>query len=192
MDKEQRNKIIESMIYEEAQRRRLLGDSVSIPSRKSRIIKIVGLAASIAILAFAGSQLFKTNTPDRSTLASEVYSFPTLDKSRSNSIIDRYIDQINQKQYLATLDSIRGKNLDDRSSYVAMHLYYAIDSLEQAQNLATNTPFQDDQYLEDAQWLHFLIEYRAGADKELLTSLSEDLEEKYKIKAIALIDKAAK
>ena len=184
--------IIKEILYEESTRQMLnvhQNASVKEGVNTVSVWKWLAAASVIALLSIIGFNFMNNSVVDTSALIAEVYTFPVINKSRGTEInlVDSYIKELNAKQYLEVLNRLPSEGLSEKDQFYKANMFFALNKFEQANQILDNTNWSDDYYIEESNWLKFLIAYDLRDGSAAI--LKNNLNPAYSIKAEALLSK---
>ena len=192
MENNENIEIIKEILYEESTRQMLnvhQNASVKVGTSSVSVWKWLAAASVIALLSIIGFNYMNNSIVDTSALIAEVYAFPVINKSRGAEInlVDSYIEELNAKQYLEVLNRLPSEGLTEKDQFYKANMFFALNKFDQANQILNNTNWSDDYYVEESNWLKFLIAYdlRDGS----VATLKNNLNPAYSIKAEALLSK---
>ena len=184
--------IIKEILYEESTRQMLnvhQNASVKEGVNTVSVWKWLAAASVIALLSIIGFNFMNNSVVDTSALIAEVYTFPVINKSRGTEInlVDSYIKELNAKQYLEVLNRLPSEGLTEKDQFYKANMFFTLNKFEQANQILDNTNWSDDYYIEESNWLKFLIAYDLRDGSAAI--LKNNLNPAYSIKAEALLSK---
>ncbi len=167
---------IKDYLYEEGARRMLLKRA---KAKKIRQLSFLAIAASIILLA-AFIFLKPYNKDNRDAIVLNYYEKPILSKSRSldQSGINAYSEFWNKGDYEKIIKDFKGLELSERDQFYLAHAYFNSNQLEKSQQLILSNQWTDEFYIEDLEWLNFLIELKKRTENISQDRLSPEFKEK--------------
>jgi hypothetical protein len=177
---------VKDLLYEQSAREMLLSGT---KVKKDNSYLIIAIAASFLLLiSYIGLQ-FLNKPIDRYAIADKYYEFPSINKSRSgeSNIVDDFIPELDNREYEKVLNQLSNNTLSEKDLYTKIHLYYTLDSLDQAKSIIENKEWIDNTHKEDLMWVQFLIYFKNGENKEKLLNLANMLDVTYQKRAMEMI-----
>ena len=194
MENKENIEIIKEILYEESTRQMLIGQqgasvSTGADTNSVSVWKWLAAASVIVLLSVIGFNYMNNPVVDTSALIAEVYSFPAINKSRGAEInaVDSYVTELNAKQYLEVLNKLPSEGLTEKDLFYKASIHFALNKFDQAKEVLDNTNWSDDYFVEESNWLKFLIAYDLSDGSA--ATLKNNLNPVYSIKAEALLSK---
>lgn len=140
-------------------------------------------AATLAILIF-GYTLLSRSSSYGTDLYAQAYQFPTITKSRSASEhrIDQYLSEIRTGDYEKVLQAWQDAPTTDKDAHAKAYLLLESGQIDNASTIVESYAWEDEYYVEEAQWLAFLIAAKRGGTKEELMRLADHLPSTYQMR----------
>ncbi len=189
MENEIKENIIKDLLYEHSSRKILVAKA---KQNKTKIFVLRAVAAGlITVMTLVGTQYYLNKAVDRNDLVASLYKFPNISKSRSAdfSQVDRYITELNNKEYQLVLQNLYNDSLSEKDLFVKTNLFYQLDSLENVKQIIESYKFDDPYNKDQIGWLDFLVSYKSGENKGNLKIKLDGLSKDYQPKAKILLDK---
>lgn len=188
MDQQQKENIIEDLLYEAGARANL--NRIGKAEKKNTFRRVFSIAAAIILIAAIGLASLFNGSNDLEEAIAEAYEFPSFNKSRAAvaNITDAYSEELAKGQYKQVLKSLEGQELSQQDLLVKANLYYQLDMLVQANQLIIETEWNDSFLYQESRWLIFLIALQNGNDKAFLESIIPDLKSSHKVKGKDLLN----
>lgn len=181
--------IVNDLLYEASARK-------TIKKSQSKVIKLnVKILSAIAagfLLMSSVYFLLKTEQVNSyQDYAIEAYEFPLISKTRSaeSSIVDDYLTEVNAQKFDAVLPKLSGNQLSNKDLFVKSNILFANGQLQECRKLLDSVNWQDTEYIDDTNWLKFLLAYSDSEDKLSLQEKLGNLNSKHQRQAMILMSK---
>ena len=194
MENKDNIEVIKEILYEESTRNMLTGQQSASVSTGANIKTIavwqwMAAASVIALLSIIGFNFMNTSNLNTSALLAEAYSFPAINKSRGAEIntVDTYVKEINAKQFQEVLNKLPSEGLTEKDQFYKASMYFALNKFDEAKQILYNFKWSDDYYVEESNWLKFLIAIQNNDSSA--ETLKAELNSVYTLKAESLQSK---